>query len=281
MDMQYCVENLGELRKLEGKSSLSKFSDFWAPDYKNTTPMKAAFTPENLMTNRVPLLARFYDPGLTTTDGEADSLNPPYFRISRELMGRVVHTLRNEYISDDDNGRISKEFEEHVKVVLAPLETTLQSTLTRLSEHHAASIEQHEKLVKDAHDHLAEASVKFKAAVERQVDLMVIHNDGHGSLKEGIQKLAIQARKEFRKISYASPLTPTSVPNTTETETSAPAYLLKMANKDLEKRQANWDEQRSEYVKRIKQLEEEKKKLLDQISHVGVKKYQSWSGRRN
>jgi hypothetical protein len=118
--------------------------------------------------------------------------------------------------------------------------------------------------------------VKFKAAVERQkVDLMVMHNDSHESLKEGIQKLAIQTRKEFRNIScYASPLTSTSVPNTSETETSAPAYLLKMANKDLEKRQADWNEQRSEYVKRVKQLEEEKKKLLDQISHVGVKNYQ-------
>jgi hypothetical protein len=69
MDMHYCVQNLPELRTLAGKNKLSKFSDFWAPDHKNTTPMKAAFTPDNLMTDRVPLLARFYDSGLTTADG--------------------------------------------------------------------------------------------------------------------------------------------------------------------------------------------------------------------
>jgi hypothetical protein len=117
-------------------------------------PRKAAYTPESLMSGNVALVARFYDPGLTTTDGEADLLNSPHFRISRELMGRVIHTLRREYISDDDDRRMSKEFEEHVKVVLAPLGTAVESTFTRLSKHHAASIEQHEKLIKDSHDYL-------------------------------------------------------------------------------------------------------------------------------
>jgi hypothetical protein len=69
----------------------------------------------------------------------------------------VIHTLREEYISDDENARMSEEFKEHVKNVLAPLETTLANSATRLEEHHVASMGQHEKLVKDAHDHLAEA----------------------------------------------------------------------------------------------------------------------------
>jgi hypothetical protein len=46
MDMQYCVANLSELRTLAGRNHLSNFSDFWAPDYKDTMPLKAAFTPE-------------------------------------------------------------------------------------------------------------------------------------------------------------------------------------------------------------------------------------------
>jgi hypothetical protein len=118
------VQNLAEFRTLAGKNKLSKFSDFWAPDHQNTTPIKPAFTPEKLVTGRVPLLARFYDVGRTTAGGEADPLNPPYFRISQELMGRVIHTLRHEYISDDENARMSAEFKEHMKGVLAPLETT-------------------------------------------------------------------------------------------------------------------------------------------------------------
>jgi hypothetical protein len=116
MDVQYCVEHLLDLRSLvEKNDQLSKFSDFRAPDHKNTMPMKTAFTPEKLMFGKVDVLAKFYDPGLTMRDGEADPMNPPYFRISRELMGRVIHTLRREYISDDENTKMSKEFEEHMK----------------------------------------------------------------------------------------------------------------------------------------------------------------------
>jgi hypothetical protein len=84
--------------------------------------------------------------------------------------------------------------------------------------------------------------VKFKAAVERQVELMVMHNDGHELLKEEIQKLAIQARKEFRNISYDSPLkgsNMTEVKARYKSNKTAPAYLLKLANKDLETRQAD------------------------------------------
>jgi hypothetical protein len=46
--------------------------------------------------------------------------------------------LRSEYISDDDDSRMSREFEEHVKGVMASLGTAIESTHTRLSEHHAA-----------------------------------------------------------------------------------------------------------------------------------------------
>jgi hypothetical protein len=184
MDMQYCVQNLEDLRALAGKNNLSKFSDFWAPDHKDTTPMKPVYTPEKLVGSNEPLLAPFYDVGRVTTKGETDPINPPHFRISRELMGRVIHTLRREYISDDEHGRMSEEFKEHVKDVLAPLETTLANSATRLEEHHVASMEQHEKLVKDTHDFLAEATEQFKTALTKQVRVMERHHDRHEILKE-------------------------------------------------------------------------------------------------
>jgi hypothetical protein len=200
MDMQYCVGNLTGLRELAGKNNLSKFSDFWAPDHKDTTPMKPAFTPEKLVSGKEPLLAKFYDVGRTTVGDEMDPLNPPYFRISRELMGRVIHTLCLESISDDEHGRMSEEFKEHVKDVLAPLETTLANSATRLEEHYVASMEQHEKLVKDAHDFLEEASEQFKSALTKQVRVMETHNDRHEILKESTGALATSARKRFRNI---------------------------------------------------------------------------------
>jgi hypothetical protein len=126
--MHYCVEILASFRNLAAKHPLSKFSDFWAPDYKNTMPLKAAFTPKCLITGKIDLLAAFYDPGLTTSNGEMDSLNPSHFGVSQELMGRIVHTLRRQYISDDDDKKMSEEFEESLKGVMGPMETAIESS---------------------------------------------------------------------------------------------------------------------------------------------------------
>jgi hypothetical protein len=90
-----------------------------------------------------------------------------------------------------------------LKNVLAPLETpTLANSATRLEEHHVASMEQHEKLVKDAHDHLAEASEKFKVALIKQVHVMEKHNDRHVVMVEATTDLATTARKQFSNIIF-------------------------------------------------------------------------------
>jgi hypothetical protein len=243
--------------------------------------MKPAFTPEKLVTSKQPLLARFYDAGLTTAGGEVDPLNPPYFRISRELMGRVIHTLREEYISDDENVRMSAEFKEHMKVVLGPLETTLANSATRLEEHHVAnsatrleehhvaSMQQHEKLVKDAHDHLVEASEKFKAALTQQLHVMQKHNDRHVVMVEATTDLATTTRKQFSNIIFGED-------TSKEARSSRKTYaesLLEKVDADFKKSQAEWIEEREALYEKIKQKEEENKKLLDQISDVGVKNY--------
>jgi hypothetical protein len=121
-------------------------------------------------------------------------------------MGRVIHTLRLEYVSDDENSRMSTEFKEHMDGVLDPLKATLASAVTRLDEHHASSIQQHDKLIKEAHDYLTEASEKFKSALGQQVHEMTMHTDRKEEMAERIKILATQARKEFRNVCFASSL---------------------------------------------------------------------------
>jgi hypothetical protein len=38
-----------------------------------------------------------------------DVNDPPHFSVSAEVFGRVMHTLKREYIDKDDNRRISTE----------------------------------------------------------------------------------------------------------------------------------------------------------------------------
>jgi hypothetical protein len=79
--------------------------------------------------------------------------------------------------------------------------------------------------------------MKFKAAVEHQVELMVMHNDRHEMLKEEVQKLATQARKEFRSISYEHPLTSpdtTMVTATYKPDKTTPEYQLGLVKAEFE-----------------------------------------------
>jgi hypothetical protein len=214
--------------------------------------------------------------------------------------GSFIHTLRLEYISDDENSRMSTEFKEHMDDVLAPLEATLASKVTRLDEHHALSVRQHEKLIKETHDCLAEASEKFKLALEQQVHEMTMHTNRKEEMAERIKTLATQARKEFRNVCFASSLEASPVeasaleaaggPNRValvisseeratareekNARKTATEYLLQESHTDLKKRQAKWNEERSELREKIKSLEDEREKLMDQISYVGTKNYQ-------
>jgi hypothetical protein len=227
-------------------------------------PMKAVYTPAKLMHGKIEVLARFYNPGSLKEDGEADPLHPPYLRISRELMGRVIHTMRHEYISDDENLRMSSEFKGHVKVVFAPLEATLAKAATRLSEHPESSMEQHEKLIKDAHDHLTEASEHFKAALKQQVHVMLKHNDSQEVMVERTENLAIQARKKFRDLSHSSIPNPDRVKNT---DAIVLRDKLRETNAQIKSSEKVWNKNRDDFMKRIQQLEDKNKKLMDQISH--------------
>jgi hypothetical protein len=173
---------------------------------------------------------------------------------------------------------MSEEFKEHVKDVLAPLETTLANSATRLEEHHVASMEQHEKLVKDAHDFLAEALEQFKTALTKQVRVMERHNDRHEILKESTAALATSARKRFRDINTLGEDT------SKDARTRRKEYAESMlARADEEHKKAlidGWIEERKAFHEKIKCMEEEYKKLkadreklADQVSEHGVRNY--------
>jgi hypothetical protein len=59
-----------------------------------------------------------------------DKADPPYYRVSAEILGRVI---KREYIIDDDNRRISQALEEHVNEYLADTRTQMSQELKDLA----------------------------------------------------------------------------------------------------------------------------------------------------
>jgi hypothetical protein len=104
-DMHWCVDNLELIRADVG-------ADFWEAGYTKNKPWaKDAFVPKRLAlgTNKL-FCAPFYHVG-ADPPGDKDT---SYVRVSAELFGRVMHPLHREYISKDDNRKISVELSGHL-----------------------------------------------------------------------------------------------------------------------------------------------------------------------
>jgi hypothetical protein len=96
------------------------------------------------------------------------------------------------------------------------------------------------------------------------------HNDRHEVLKEATEDLATTARKQFSNIIFGGD-TSKEARNSRKSFTES---MLDEVNADFKKSQAEWIEERKALHEEIKQKEEEREKLRDQISDVGVKHYQ-------
>ena len=97
LNIRFCIDNLNSIRMETGDFTLKDFSDNWAPGNKKTTPNRPnTFVPNCVARWDNPLWAPFYDDGkiILGTDGsqEADPSHPPFFRVSAELLGRMLHT---------------------------------------------------------------------------------------------------------------------------------------------------------------------------------------------
>ncbi len=88
-------------------------------------------------------------------------------------MGRAIHTFKSEYITKDDERRISKELDEHVAAVLENTKNTKASlshgAAAIRARHDRHLLSRHNIMIAVAHDRLKEASQAYNDVVEQQV----------------------------------------------------------------------------------------------------------------
>ena len=113
MDMLFCINNLDAIRSEAGDFSLKDFLDYWAPDKRKTAPNAPnTFVPNRLVRGNNPLWVSYYVSGETRlgSDGsqEADPNHPPYFRVSQELLGRMLHTFKKSYVDRDEQRKTDR-----------------------------------------------------------------------------------------------------------------------------------------------------------------------------
>jgi hypothetical protein len=76
-----------------------------------------------------------------------DDRDPPHFRVSAELFGRMLHTLGGEYISRDDNRKLSAELDKHLTENVSKVQGTLDDADKVIVDRHQLQIQQHEDMM--------------------------------------------------------------------------------------------------------------------------------------
>ncbi len=63
-----------------------------------------------------------------------DSGDPPYFCVSAEILGRVIHTFKEEYVTRDKERHISEELDSHVDDAISEVKVSMSRELGTIRE---------------------------------------------------------------------------------------------------------------------------------------------------
>jgi hypothetical protein len=171
-DMHWCIDNLGKIRADVGDSRHSDWSDYWEAGYKKTKLWgKNTFVPKRLVLGTNSMWALFYHAGPDVPDDR----DPPHFRDSAELFGRMLHTFGTEYISRDDNRRLSTELDEHLKENVAKTTAALNDAKKIITDRHQLQLKQHEDMMAQSRQAIEAASLAYRVEMAKQTGILEEH----------------------------------------------------------------------------------------------------------
>jgi hypothetical protein len=90
-----------------------------------------------------------------------DDSDPPHFRVSAELFGRMLHTLGREYISRDNNRKLSAELDRHLTENVSKVRGALDDASKVISDRHQLQIKQHEDMMVQSRQAIEAASLSI------------------------------------------------------------------------------------------------------------------------
>ncbi len=184
-DMQWCIDNLDTIRTDVGYSRHSDWSDFWEADYKKSKPWaKNTLVPKRLVLGTISMWAPFYH----AVPDVPDDRDPPHFRVSAELFRRMLRTLGREYISKDDNRKLSAELNKHLTENVAKVQGALDDAGKIITDRHQLLIKQHEDMdmMVQSRQAIEAASLAYRVEMAKQTGLLEEHTETCRSMTSGM-----------------------------------------------------------------------------------------------
>jgi hypothetical protein len=181
--MHWCIGNLDKIRADVGDSRHSDWSDYWEAGYKKTKPWgKNTFVPQKLVLGTNSMWAPFYDPGPAVPD----DLNPPHFRVSAELFGRMLHTFKREYISKDDHRTLSTVLDTSLKDSVALTKAALDDARKIITDKNQSHLQQHADMMAQSQQAIEAASLAYRAELAKQKEILEEHTETCRSMIPGM-----------------------------------------------------------------------------------------------
>jgi hypothetical protein len=181
--MHWCIGNLGKIRADVGDSKHSDWSDYWEAGYKKTKPWgKNTFVPQRLVLGTNSMWAPFYDPGPDVPDDR----NPPHFRVSAELFGRMLHTFKTEYISKDDKRNLSTVLDACLNENVALTNAALDDARKIITDRNQSHLQQHADMMAQSQQAIEAASLAYRAELAKQKEILEEHTESCRSMIPGM-----------------------------------------------------------------------------------------------
>jgi hypothetical protein len=161
-----------------------------APNPPNT------FEPNRIVRGNHPLWAPFYNPGRTRLgdDGtvKSDPNHPPHFRVSRELLGRMLHTFKKGYVDEDEQRKTSALLSDHIRRETERLTGNVSRAAEMLQRRKDDLQKQHDEAMAASHQHVLEVSRAYKEAIGKHTEALQLSVQGTHVLAQGLKD---EARK--------------------------------------------------------------------------------------
>jgi hypothetical protein len=115
-----------------------------------------------------------------------DDRDPSYFRVSAEFFGRMLHTFGTEYISRDNNRKLSTELDEHLKENVAKATAALNDARKIITDRHQLQIKQHEDMIAHSRQAIEAASLAYRVKMAKQTGILEEHTETCRSMIPGM-----------------------------------------------------------------------------------------------
>ena len=99
-------------------------------------------------------------------NGEKD---PPYFCVSAAILGRLIHTFKEEYISNDKKRKTSSELGLYVDEIVEKAKESMEQDATAIRMQTQNCIDKQHRLIADAH---ARCEATLTVSHERSLESM-------------------------------------------------------------------------------------------------------------